>query len=154
MLMPAFEQAETFLAATVKREDAGFRQERPAAVVQRTGVWIVAVRADLDFRMRFRADDALHGVNLFLDLAAQDGDWPGDIFEREKLLRVNRAMPDKFVVDVGEETFAEFDARAGQHERLERDVGQMDFLLQLVVDLTSTKSHASPATGTRMSVRA
>ena len=88
------------------------------------------MRADLDFGMRLRADDALHGVNLVLDVAAQGGDWLGDVFEREKLLRVNRAMPDKFVVDVGEETFAEFDARAGEHKRLERDVGQMDILLQ------------------------
>ena len=29
----AFEQAETFLAAAIEREDAGFRQERPALVV-------------------------------------------------------------------------------------------------------------------------
>ena len=39
-------------------------------------------------------------------------------------------MPDKLVVDVGEETFAEFDTRTGEDERLERDVGQMDFLLK------------------------
>ena len=79
--------------------------------------------------MRFRADDTLHGVDLFLDVATHGGDGLGDVFEGEKLLRVNRAVPDEFVVDVGEETFAEFDARAGEDERLERDVGQMDILL-------------------------
>ena len=88
------------------------------------------MRADLDFGMRLRADDALHGVDLVLDVAAQGGDWLGDVFEGEKLLRVNRAVPDELVVDVGEETFAEFDARAGEDERLERDVGQMDFFLE------------------------
>jgi len=42
-------------------------------------------------------DDALHGIDLFLDVAAQGGNRLGDIFEREKLLRVNRALPDKLV---------------------------------------------------------
>ena len=99
-------------------------------VVQRTGVGIIAVRANLNIGIRLRADDALHGVNLVLNIAAQGGDWPGYVFEREKLLRINRALPDKFVIDVGEETFAELDARAGEHKRLEGDVGQMDILLQ------------------------
>ena len=123
------EQGEAFRTAAIKREDAGFGQERPAAVVQRTGIWIIALRADLNIGMRLGADDALHGVDLVLDVAAQGGDRLGDIFEGEKLLRVNRALPDKLVIDVGEETFAEFDARAGEDERLERDVGQMDILL-------------------------
>ena len=80
------EQRETFRAAAVKGEDAGLGQERPAMVVQRTGVGIVAMRADLDFGMRLRADDTLHGVDLVLDVAAQGGDWLGDVFEGEELL--------------------------------------------------------------------
>ena len=130
ILNPLFEQLENFFAATVKRKDAGFRQERPTAVMQRTSVRIVAVRADLDFRMCFCADDPLHFAKLFLHVTAQAGDRPGDIFEREILLRVNRAMPDKFTIDVGQKTFPQFDAGTGQHIRLKRDVGQMDFFLQ------------------------
>lgn len=88
---------------------------------------------DLDFRVRLRADDALQRIELFPDFAAQAGDLPGDVFERKKLLRVNRAVPDKFVVDVGEKAFADFDSRPGEHKGLKRDVGQMDFFLQLRV---------------------
>ena len=39
-------------------------------------------------------------------------------------------MPDELAVDVGEETFAEFDACAGEDERLKGNVGQMDFFLE------------------------
>jgi len=124
------EQREAFRATAIEREDAGLGQERPTVVVQRAGIGAVTMWTDLDFGMRLRTDDPLHGVDLVLDIAAQVGDWLGDVFEGEKLLRFNRALPDKFVVDVGEETFAEFDARASEHERLERDVGQMDIFLE------------------------
>ena len=87
------------------------------------------MRADLDYGMRFRADDMLHGVDLVLDVTAQGGGRLGDIFERETLLRVYHALPDELVINVGEETFAEFDAGASEDERLERDVRQMNILL-------------------------
>jgi len=86
--------------------------------------------ADFNNRMDLDPDDALHGVNLFPDVAAQNRDWPGDVFEGEKLLRINRAVPDEFVVDVGQETFADFDACTSEHESLEGDVGQVDILFQ------------------------
>lgn len=88
------------------------------------------MRADLDIRMRFRADDTLHGVNLILDVAGHRGDWLGDVFEGEKFLGINLAVPDELAVDMGEETFAKLDASAADHERLKGDVGQVDFLLQ------------------------
>ena len=64
-----FDERKTFRAAPVKGEDAGFGQERPAAIVQRAGVGIVAMRADLDFGKRLRANDVLQRVELFRDLA-------------------------------------------------------------------------------------
>jgi len=130
LLDALFEQFEGFRSAAIEGEDAGFRQERPAAVVQGTGIGIVAMRADRDFRMRLRADDALHGVNLVCDVAGQRRDRFGYVREREEFLRVNGALPDKFAVDVGEETLAEFDAGTGEHESLERNVGQMNILFQ------------------------
>lgn len=39
-------------------------------------------------------------------------------------------MPDELAVDVGKETFAELDARAGEDKSLKRDVRQMDILLE------------------------
>ena len=126
----ALQEAECFLAAAIEGENAGLRQERPAAVVQRAGIGAVTLRADLNIGMRFRADDTLHGVDLIRDVAGHGGDGLGDFCEREKFLGINGTMPDELVVDVGEETFAELDAGAGEHERLERDVGQVNFLLK------------------------
>jgi len=98
--------------------------------VQRASIWIVTLRADLNIGMRLRADDTLHSGDLIRDVAGYGGDGLGDFCEREKLFGINGAVPDELVVDVGEETFAEFDASAGEDERLERDVGQVDVLFQ------------------------
>ena len=88
------------------------------------------MRADLNFGMGLGADDPLHGLNLFLNVAGHRRDRLGDILKSEEFLRVNLAAPDELAVDVGEETFAELDACAGEHIRLEGDVRQMDILLE------------------------
>lgn len=124
------EQRKTFRAAAVKGEHAGLGQERPAAIVQGTGVGIVTMRADLYVGMRLQSDDTLHGVNLILDVAGHRGDGLGDVFQGEEFLWINRAVPDELTVDMGEETFAQPDARAADDERLKGDVRQVNFLLQ------------------------
>lgn len=80
--------------------------------------------------MLFGCDDALHGIEVVADLAAQGGNWPGDIFEGEELGRVNGASPDELIIDMGEETFANFDAGPGEDEGLEGDVGQMHIFFE------------------------
>ncbi len=63
-------QREAFRPAAVKGEDTGFREERPAAVVQRTSVWIVAMMADLNFRMILGSNKLLKCAELIPYLAA------------------------------------------------------------------------------------
>ena len=71
------------------------------------------------------ADRAEHVFQLRLDLAAEAGDFLGDINELEELLRINRATSHIIAVDTHHVAAADFEARAGVHKRLKREVDQV-----------------------------
>lgn len=83
------------------------------------------MRADLDVRLLLTPDGAKHVLQLRLDLPAEAGHVLGDIDQLEELLRVNRAAPHVFTVDVHQTAAPDSEARAVVHKSLKGEVEQI-----------------------------
>src|SRR5262245_47892969 len=64
-------QPESLLAASVQSGDVRVREKIPAQVMERTGIRIIAVRADRNFRTITATNHFKDLIQLFLDLTAQ-----------------------------------------------------------------------------------
>src|SRR5208337_4200813 len=82
-------QLKALYLAPVKGRYIAFREKVPAMIMQRAGVWTVAVRADLNVRFFPESDCAKHVLQAWFDLAGPDRHFGGYIMANEEFGRIN-----------------------------------------------------------------
>ena len=101
---------------------------RPAVPVERASVRIIAIRADIDIRYTVLQHRS-HCRQLLCDIGLHFPDFVRQIDNREKLLHIDRALPDILLVYVDQGGFCQMESSSENDIVLNGDIVRVMFLV-------------------------